>query len=409
MVQAVFILSLIVLVYGAYFAVTGLFAFKKNKTYIGTFRPITSFAVIIPARNEDSVIADLLQSLNDQDYPKELYTVYAVINNCTDGTKQMAVDAGAEIIECDGSITCKGDVLKYAFNKLNNSEHDAYVVFDADNVVHPGFLSAMNNVYASGHRVAQGRKDSKNMGDNWISASYSLFYNLQNFFYNRSRTHIGAAATINGTGFMVAKEVVEEGFNPRTVTEDIELALISLLKGYKVVYTDEAVTYDEQPTDFKTAWHQRKRWSRGIIHCLARYSGPLFKRFITQREFSSLDKIFFTVSPIMQIFSLIPTIMTIVIFASGYASGFVINSMMFSTVAGLVIGYVVTIGMCIFTVKKYRQSVKESLSGVFMFMIFMLTWIPINICCSIRKNHKWVPVKHCRNVRLEDLMARGIS
>ena len=397
MVQTVFILSLIVLVYGAYFAITGLFAFRKNKTYIGSFPSSTRFAVLVPARNEESVIGDLLESLNDQDYPEELYTVYAVINNCTDGTKQRALEAGAKIIECEGKITCKGDVLKYAFKNLESSDHDAYVIFDADNVVHPGFLSAMNNVYASGHKVGQGRKDSKNMGDNWISAS---------FFYNRARTHMGAAATINGTGFMVAKEVVDDGFDPHTVTEDIELALISLLKGYKVVYTDGAVTYDEQPTDFRTAWHQRKRWSRGIIQCLVRYSGPLFKCFITKGDFSSLDKILFTVSPIMQIFALVPTAMTVVIFAGGFARGFVINSMMFSTVAGLVIGYMITVVMCVFTIISYRQSIKEGLSGIFMFMIFMLTWIPINICCNMRKNHKWVPVKHCRSVRLEELIAR---
>ena len=155
-----------------------------------------------------------------------MYKVYAVINNCTDRTKQRALEYGAEIIECEGKISCKGDVLKYAFNRLRSTDTDAFIIFDADNVVHPDFLSAMNNVYASGHYVAQGRKDTKNMGDNWISASYSLFYNLQNFFYNRSRTHIGAAATINGTGFMVAKHLVEDGFEPHTVTEDIELALV---------------------------------------------------------------------------------------------------------------------------------------------------------------------------------------
>ena len=406
MVQTVFILSIVVLVYGAYVAITGLFAFVKNRTIIGSYSPQTSFAILIPARNEEDVIGDLLESLNNQQYPSDLYKVYTVINNCTDETKQKALEHGAEIIECKGSICCKGDVLKYAFNRLKAADTDAYIIFDADNVVHPGFLRSMNNVYASGYSVAQGRKDSKNMGDNWISASYSLFYNLQNFFYNRARTRIGAAATINGTGFMVAKHLVDDGFEPKTVTEDIELALMCLLKGHKVVYTDEAVTYDEQPTDFKTAWHQRKRWSRGIIQCLIRYSGPLFKRFVTKREFSSFDKIMFTLSPIMQLFALVPTVMTVVIFAGGFAKGFIIDSMMFSTVAGLVIGYVITVVMCVFTVIRYRQSVKEALSGVFMFMIFMLSWIPINICCNIRKNRGWVPVKHCRRVALEELIAR---
>lgn len=406
MVQAVFILSIIVIIYGGYFAVTGLFSFAKSKTYIGNYRPKTRFAVIIPARNEGDVIGDLLHSLNNMDYPARLYDIYTLINNCTDDTRQKAISLGAEVIDCEGDITCKGDVLRFAFDRLKDRNIDAYVIFDADNVVHPGFLAAMNNVYQSGHEVAQGRKDSKNMGDNWISASYSLFYNLQNYFYNKARTHAGAAATINGTGFMVAKELVDTGFEPRSVTEDIELALMCLLKGHKVVYTDEAVTYDEQPTDFKTAWYQRKRWSRGILQCLVYYSAPLFKRFITKREYSSLDKILFMVSPCMQLFALIPTLLTIILVVSGVERDLVLNSMMLSTILGAVGGYILTVSMCIFTIRQYGQNIKESLSGIFMFMLFMLSWVPINMCCAVRSKQGWVPVKHCRNVNIDALFDR---
>ena len=406
MVQTALILSIIVIIYGGYFAITGFFAFTKNRTHIGKYGPKTRFAILIPARNEGDVIGDLLHSLDNMDYPDRLYDVYTLINNCSDDTKKKALSYGVNVMDCTGDIRCKGDVLKYAFNRLKSIDYDAYVIFDADNVVQPGFLSAMNNVYQSGHRVAQGRKDSKNMGDNWISASYSLFYNLQNFFYNKARTHMGAAATINGTGFMVAKELVDEGFEPKSVTEDIELALMCLLKGHKVVYTDEAVTYDEQPTDFKTAWFQRKRWSRGIIQCLIYYSGPLFKRFITKREFSGLDKIFFMVSPCMQIFALIPTILTIIIVVSGIERDFVINSMLLSTIAGTVIGYTITVVMCVFTIRKYGQDIKESMSGILMFMVFMLSWVPINLCCFLRNKQGWVPVKHCRNVNVDDLMEK---
>ena len=409
MLRAVFVLSLIVLVYGGYFLFTGTFAFRKNKTQITKHKATTRFSVIIPARNEETVIGELLHSLNSQDYPKELYNIYVLINNCTDRTRQKALALGAEVIDCEGDMRCKGDVLKYAFEYLGKEAFDAYVVFDADNVVHPDFLSVMNNIYQSGHKVAQGRKDSKNMGDNWISASYSLFYNLQNFFYNRARTRVGASATINGTGFMVSKDIIDEGFEPRSVTEDIELSITCLLKGHRTVYTEEAVTYDEQPTDFRTAWHQRKRWSLGMMQCLVYYSGALLKRLFTKKDFSSIDKILFMVSPAMQIFAMIPTFMVLILFCGGFVKGFAINSMMLTTFAGAFFGYLLTVGLCIFTLVKYRQSIREALSGVLMFMFFMLSWVPINIFCWIRRKRGWVPVKHCRNVSLDALISRNVT
>ena len=69
--------------------------------------------------------------------------------------------------------------------------------------MHPDFISRMNDTLCSGYRVAEGFRDSKNITDNWISGSYSLFYYMQNFFFNKSRMTMGLSGSINGTGFNV--------------------------------------------------------------------------------------------------------------------------------------------------------------------------------------------------------------
>ena len=409
MVQLFFILSVIVIVYGAYFMITGMFAFKKNSTLINKHMPAVKFAVIIPARNEASVIGSLIDSLKGMDYPRELYEIYTVVNNCTDDTEIIARNKGTNIIPVLSDVKVKGDVLKYAFNMLKKKPFDAYIVFDADNVVHPGFLKEMNDIYLSGHKIAQGRKDTKNMGDSWISASYSLFYNLQNFFYNKSRTHICSTATINGTGFMVAKDIIDDGFEPRSVTEDIELSIMALLKGHHVVYTDNAVTYDEQPADFKTSWHQRKRWSKGIMQCTGIYSFRLMKRLFMSGDYSCFDKLLFMISPVMQLVALIPTVLMIWLFASGTIPSHQVAPMIMSCVAGMILSYGITIVSCLFTVIRYRQNIKDSLPGVFLFMLFMLSWIPINIVSlKHEKDYRWIPVRHSRNVDL-NVLTRGFS
>ncbi len=408
MVQLFFVISVIVIVYGAYFMIMGLFSFKKNSTLINKYIPSTRFAVIIPARNEEAVIGSLIDSLKGMNYPKELFDIYAVVNNCTDDTEMIARRKGAKIIPVMSDARCKGDVLKYAFSILGKKPFDAYIVFDADNVVHPGFLAEMNNIYKSGHRIAQGRKDTKNMGDSWISGSYSLFYNLQNYFYNKARTHIRATATINGTGFMVAKELVADGFDPKSVTEDIELSILALLKGHHVVYSDRAVTYDEQPSDMKTSWHQRKRWSKGIMQCTRLYSLKLLKNFFVKRDYSCLDKVLFMISPFMQLVALVPTALMLILAASGSMPETQGMPVHLSFLAGMIFSYGYTVALCLFTVIRYGQNIKESLPGVFMFIIFMLSWIPINIVClKPEKNYQWIPVRHKRNVDL-NVLTKGV-
>ena len=67
---------------------------------------------------------------------------------------------------------------------------DAYIIFDADNVVDKNFLKHMNNSLNNGYLVAQGFRDTKNVSDNWISSSYALYYYIQNYFFNKARTLI---------------------------------------------------------------------------------------------------------------------------------------------------------------------------------------------------------------------------
>ena len=112
------------------------------------------------------------------------------------------------------------------------------------------------------------------MYDNWVSCSYSLFYSIQNLFFNKARTNVKMSATINGTGFMIAKSFIQDyGFEPVTVTEDIELSIMCILHDEPVVYVDEAITYDEQPTLFRVSLTQRLRWSKGHLQAFAE-SGP---------------------------------------------------------------------------------------------------------------------------------------
>lgn len=256
-VKAIDIISAICMIY---YIITGIFVLKKGKK-IKQFTPKSKFAVIIPARNEEAVIGNLLDSLNNQTYPKELYDVFVLPNNCIDNTKDVSKSKNAKIIDCNNlKINSKGDVLRYAFSYLNiEGKYNAYIIFDADNIVHPEFIQKMNNMLCSGYKLAQGYRDSKNPSDTWISSSYSIHYLVQNYFLNKSRMNIDRSSFINGTGFMISKEILEEKeYYSETMTEDIELTVKCALDNERIGFAEDAITYDEQPIKFIESWKQRK-------------------------------------------------------------------------------------------------------------------------------------------------------
>ena len=136
-----YIIFIITLIYSLYFAITGIIGIiKKAKPLSHEVKKENYFAILIPARNEEVVIGNLIDSLKSQNYSQDKYQIYVIPNNCTDNTAKVASCHGATIIECNQNVKTKGDVLKVAFDKLEkNKEIDAYIIFDADNVVHPDF------------------------------------------------------------------------------------------------------------------------------------------------------------------------------------------------------------------------------------------------------------------------------
>ena len=401
-----YILFSITLVYALYFAVSGFIGiFMKSKVKFKKASKYNRFAIVIAARNEEKVIGNLLDSLNRLDYPKDKYKVYVVPNNCSDNTKEVAINNNAKIIDCDVKVSSKGDVLKYAFEKLKNEKNiDAYIIFDADNVVHKDYLNKMNDCLDSGYLVAQGYRDAKNPSDNWLSGSYTIFYLFQNVFFNRARMSFNASSSINGTGFMISKKYIDEkGFDTKSLTEDVEFTGQCALNNTKIAFVEDAITYDEYPVRFISSWKQRKRWSAGIITCMKLYSPKLFVDFIKTGNLSSLDMSMVYLGPLMQVLSFINFVILIVfkilgielydIFSYAFATGFVY----------FVLVYLLGILIEIFTILYKKKSVSAISSGVAMFLIFTFTWIPINIICFIKKYKKWEEIKHDRSIKIEEL------
>ena len=223
------------------------------------------FIIALPANNEESVIGNLIKSLQMQDYDKSLYDIYVIADNCTDGTANVARENGEIVYErFDADKKTKGYALNWFLDKMKDKkdDYDALLVFDADNVVDKNFLNVMNKKLCQGEVLVQGYRDIKNPTDTWVSGGYAIFYWTMNRLYHLARYNMGLSPLINGTAFMVKWDIlIDEGWNTKTLTEDIEFALINISKGVKLGWAKDAIVYDEQPLTFKQSWKQRERWS----------------------------------------------------------------------------------------------------------------------------------------------------
>ena len=249
-------------VYQFIISVTSLIKFKEKPLLIDKKH---RFIIALPANNEETVIGNLIKSLKMQDYDKDLFDIYVIADNCTDNTAKIARENGAIVYErFDETKKTKGYALNWFLDKMKDKkdDYDALLVFDADNIVDKNFLNVMNKKLCQGEVLVQGYRDIKNPTDTWVSGGYAIFYWTMNRLYHLARYNMGLSPLINGTAFMVKWDMlIDEGWNTKTLTEDIEFALINISKGVKLGWAKDAIVYDEQPLTFKQSWKQRERWS----------------------------------------------------------------------------------------------------------------------------------------------------
>ena len=232
-------------VYGLWFVAIALLGSMRKYKAPAPVAPRTRFGVLVPARNEENVVAHLVKSLTAQDYPRELFDVIVIPNNCTDDTAKAALEAGAQVLACDAPVKSKGEVLRFAFERLEGRGYDAYCILDADNLAAPGFLRAANDAIQAGWEVAQGHRDSKNPSDSWVAGDTSIFFWIMNRFYYRARSALGMSAALNGTGIVLSAALVKRlGCNMVTLTEDLEFTGLCASEGVKIGFMDGAVLYD---------------------------------------------------------------------------------------------------------------------------------------------------------------------
>ncbi len=287
------LLGLLVIHFG-FLAVIGLFARKKfPKT-----EEKLKYGVIIPARNEAAVIGNLIKSVYKNKYPQDKLQIFVIAHNCTDDTAKIARDLGATVYEYNNPEECTmGYAFRYLFDRIREDygveNYDGFFLFNADNILADDYFDKMNDAFVANGRekVITSFRNCKNIGSNVISAMYGIYFIQGCRYESRGRTVCGCSTRVQGTGYVIPSEIVKDGWKYVTLTEDWEFSADQIIKDRKIVYCDEAVFYDEQPTKNRIMLRQRLRWAKGhVLVCVTRYRDLIKALFKSKKKGGGVHK-----------------------------------------------------------------------------------------------------------------------
>lgn len=373
------------------------------------YKPSKRFALIVCAHNEETVIGEIVNNLvTDMEYPKELYDVFVIADNCTDSTAAIVRQRGGIAMERhDMTKKGKGFGLEWMFSKLwerekHGDRYDAVCIFDADNLVTTNFLTEMNASLLEGSEVVQAYLDSKNPRDSWVTRSYAAAYWTTNFIFQNIRNGMGLSAQLGGTGMCMTTKILKEiGWGTESLTEDLEFTAKYVSEtGRPVSWCHTASVFDEKPLTFRPTWKQRIRWMVGHINCMIAQGPTLVKQSIKQRSLLHFDIAVYLAQPIrvtLVTFMLIPLLLSWTHSLPDELSPYILRDGAWSFL--LIFQFIIPL-FCFWAEKRKFAEYFYTIWSYF----FGLTWMAVVVFAFFRrKQREWNPTKHTRVISIEEV------
>jgi 1,2-diacylglycerol 3-beta-glucosyltransferase len=278
------------------------------------------FDVIVPAHNEEPVIAAVVASLKRIDWPADQYRVIVVADNCTDATAQIATAAGAHVMQrVDQENRGKGYALNFAF-EASRARHwaDAVVVVDADAEVSPNLLEAFACRIERGEQAIQAHYGVSNTNASWRTRLLSIAKASFHIVRSRGRERLGLSCGIRGNGWAVTHKLLEQvPYKAFSLTEDLEYGIDLGMAGLRVAYADEAHSDAEMVSGEKDSRKQRQRWEQGRFQLIRTRTLPLLRKACSAPSFVCLDlALDLLVLPVSYIYLNIAVLLCVAVFAA---------------------------------------------------------------------------------------------
>jgi len=246
------------------------------------------FTVLIPAHDEEGVIAATLDALAGIDYPAERYEALVVADNCSDGTAAEARARGASVLERRmPDDRGKGRALAWALGHLSTSElHErAILILDADCEPSQNLLRALEGRLARGADAVQADYVVSNPDESSASGLRYAGFALINSVRPLGKSALGLSCGLLGTGMAFAPGLFERvPWGSFSLAEDAEYHAELVTAGGRVEFCPEASVRSPMPTSLEATETQQSRWEAGRLALARRWTPRLVREGLARRD-----------------------------------------------------------------------------------------------------------------------------
>jgi len=237
-------------------------------------------SVLTPAYNEQDTIEDTIKSVLNSTYDSD-YLEMIVINDCSK-------DKTGDVVR---ALTSKYKNLKLIDNKENLgkaaslnkaikiAKGELIAVVDADSYPKKDSIYKLTGFFNDEKVGATTSAVLLRHKKKFLEKLQAIEYVVM-AWTRKLLDFIDSVYVTNGPLSMYRKEALEkaEGFDPKSITEDIEVTWHILDLGYKTKMCLDAIVYTSAPNNFKAWYRQRERWGIGGIQAMLKYRKTFLRK-----------------------------------------------------------------------------------------------------------------------------------
>ena len=259
-------------------------------------------SILIPAHNEEDVIAETIESALAVNYPKTKREIIVLANACTDRTEEIAKRYKEQGVKL---ISIKEPGKGHAVNiGLQKQKGEFTVILDADSIATHNLLEVLLPKF-NDPKVAGVKTSIKVWKPNNLLEKLQWFEYINTGLVHKLMSILDVLYLTPGVFSIYRTDALRKvgGFDENILTEDIEIAVRLLHNGYKIKSSLAAMPFTKVPHTLKGYHSQRLRWARGFFATMLKHKEMFFKK-----EFGLLGLFMLPISFIMPILVILSTI-----------------------------------------------------------------------------------------------------
>ena len=232
-----------------------------------------SLSIIVPAYNEERVIARTIEGLIETDYPKK--EIIVIDDGSKDNTLEIARQYKDRVKILHKENGGKASALNYG---LSYAKGEVIVIVDADTIIGRESLKELVRGFAVDKNVAAiaGNIKVRNRM-NWLTWCQALEYVAGIQIVRRAFDYFGSITIVPGALGAFRRSALEQvgAYHKDTLVEDFDATIKVLKSGFVISGSTRSTAYTEAPQTLHDFSKQRKRWYRGNLQVLSRHSDAL--------------------------------------------------------------------------------------------------------------------------------------